>query len=127
DRARLAILSGRALADVRARVALDDVIYGGCHGLEIRGGGLAFRHPGVRATSLVTARRTLAAAADAIPGSRAEFKGLAVGLHYRRVAPSPGGDAPQLVARVRPGVPGLALLAGREGLDLGPRGPLSQG
>src|SRR5207244_4352464 len=39
DRARLAILSGRALADVRARVALDDVIYGGCHGLEIRGGG----------------------------------------------------------------------------------------
>jgi len=88
DRARLAILSGRALADVRARVALDDVIYGGCHGLEIRGGGLAFRHPRVRTASLVRARRTLVAAAEAIPGSRVEFKGLAVSLHYRHVAPA---------------------------------------
>jgi len=127
DRARLAILSGRALADVRARVALDDVIYGGCHGLEIRGGGLAFRHPGVRATSLVTARRTLAAAADAIPGSRVEFKGLAVSLHYRRVAPSRRGAVRELVTRVLRGVPGLALIAGREVFDFVPRVRWSKG
>src|SRR5439155_232429 len=31
-RARLAILSGRGLADLRARVALNGVVYGGCHG-----------------------------------------------------------------------------------------------
>src|SRR5205807_10461994 len=99
------ILSGRALADVRARVALDDVIYGGCHGLEIRGGGLAFRHPGVRAASLVTARRALAAAADAIPGSRVEFKGLAASLHYRRVPPAPRRPVRGPGTRVVPGRP----------------------
>ena len=31
-RARVAILSGRALADLRARVRLANVVYGGCHG-----------------------------------------------------------------------------------------------
>ena len=35
--ARLAILSGRRLADLRARVALGGVLYGGCHGLEMAG------------------------------------------------------------------------------------------
>src|SRR5207245_3221098 len=83
---RRSTLSGRAPADVRARVAIDHVIYGGCHGLEIQGRGLAFRHPRVRAARIVAARRTLAAGAEAIPGSRVEFKGLAVSLHYRRVA-----------------------------------------
>ncbi len=45
ERTRLAILSGRGLADLRARVALEDVVYGGCHGLEIAGRDLHFRHP----------------------------------------------------------------------------------
>ena len=121
DRARLAILSGRALADVRARVALDDVIYGGCHGLEIRGGGLAFRHPRVRTASLVRARRTLVAAAEAIPGSRVEFKGLAVSLHYRHVAPAWRRAVRELVTRVLRGVPGLTLIPGREVFDFVPR------
>src|SRR5678815_3831800 len=44
-RARVAVISGRGIEDLRARVALDDVIYAGCHGLEIEGPNLLFRHP----------------------------------------------------------------------------------
>jgi trehalose-phosphatase len=120
-RARLAILSGRALADVRARVAVGDVIYGGCHGLEIEGCGLSFRHPRVRASRIVAARRALAAGAAAIPGAHVEFKGLAVSLHYRHVAPSDHDGVRALVARVLRRVPSLALIPGREVFDLVPR------
>ena len=121
ERARLAILSGRALADVRARVAVGDVIYGGCHGLEIEGCGLSFRHPRVRASRVVAARRALAAGAAAIPGAHVEFKGLAVSLHYRHVA-LPGHDGVRaLVARVLRHVPSLALIPGHEVFDFVPR------
>lgn len=121
ERARLAILSGRALVDVRARVAVDDVIYGGCHGLEIEGCGLSFRHPRVRASRLIAARRALAAGAAAIPGAHVEFKGLAVSLHYRHVA-LPGHDGVRaLVARVLRHVPSLALIPGHEVFDFVPR------
>ena len=44
-RARVAVISGRGIEDLRARVALDDVIYAGCHGLEIEGPVLLVRHP----------------------------------------------------------------------------------
>lgn len=121
ERARLAILSGRALADVRARVAVDDVIYGGCHGLEIEGRGLSFRHPRIRASRIVAARRALAAGAAAIPGAHVEFKGLAVSLHYRHVAPSEFDGVRALAAGVLRRVPGLALIPGHEVFDFVPR------
>ena len=121
DHARLAILSGRALADVRARVAVDDVIYGGCHGLEIEGRGLRFRHSRASAARVAAARRALAAGAASIPGAHVEFKGLAVSLHYRHVA-LPGHDGVRaLVARVLRHVPSLALIPGHEVFDFVPR------
>src|SRR4029453_14811200 len=68
DRARLAILSGRGLADLRERVALDGVLYGGCHGLEISGRDLRFRHP--RAPRAGGGGGGTAAAAAAPPAPR---------------------------------------------------------
>lgn len=121
ERARLAILSGRGLADVRARVAIDNVIYGGCHGLEIEGAGLSFRHPSVHASRIVAARRALAAGAAAIPGTEIEFKGLAVSLHYRHVAPSRLDGVRAVATRVLRRVPGLALIAGHAVFDFVPR------
>ncbi len=44
-RARLAIVSSRALAHVRARVGVAGAAYAGGHGLEVEGAGLAWRHP----------------------------------------------------------------------------------
>ncbi len=121
ERTRLAILSGRALGDVRTRVGLDDVVYGGCHGLEIEGGALRFRHPHVRPSRLVAVRRRLAAGAAAIPGAHVEFKGLAVSLHYRRVAPSRRAAVRALAAGIARRTPGLTIIPGREVFDFIPR------
>lgn len=121
ERVRLAILSGRALADVRTRVALDDVVYGGCHGLEIAGAGLRFRHPRVRAATLTAPRRALAAATAAIPGAQVEFKGLALSLHYRRVPGGWRGRVRALAAEVARRRPRLAVIPGNRVFDFVPR------
>jgi trehalose-phosphatase len=120
DRARLAILSGRGLADLRARVALEHVVYGGCHGLEIAGRHLRFRHPHARAARLRAARRALTASLASIPGARVEWKGLALSLHYRRVAPDRRPDVRDLATRiVRRG--GVTLVPGHAVYDFVPR------
>lgn len=127
ERVRLAILSGRALRDVRARVGLDGVVYGGCHGLEIEGGGLRFRHPHARPARIAAARRALAAGAASIPGAHVEFKGLAVSLHYRRAAPSRREAARALAADVARRMPDLRVIRGRAVFDFVPRVRWSKG
>lgn len=83
----VAIVSGRALADLQARVGLNSLIYAGNHGLEIEGHGLQFVEPNAAALSgevqeLVTVLRK--SLAD-IPGIVIEPKGLTVSIHYREV------------------------------------------
>jgi len=87
-RARVAVISGRGLEDLRARVALDDVIYAGCHGLEIQGPSLMFRHPDALAQQamLGAVGDVLVRRAPSVSGMRVETKGLAVAVHYRHVA-----------------------------------------
>ena len=120
ERTRLAILSGRGLADLRARVALPDVVYGGCHGLEIAGRHLRFRHPGARPSYLTATRRALVASLSSIPGARLEWKGLAVSLHYRRVAPETRPRVKAIATRIVRDR-GLALVPGHEVFDFVPR------
>jgi trehalose 6-phosphate phosphatase len=83
----LAIVSGRSIADLKRRVALD-CIYVGNHGLEIEGGGLSFRHPGAEARQplLDAACADLDAAIDGTPGAFVERKGLSATVHVRLVA-----------------------------------------
>ena len=44
-RSSVAIISGRALPDLRERVRMEEIIYAGNHGLEITGPGLHFIEP----------------------------------------------------------------------------------
>jgi trehalose-phosphatase len=87
-RGSVAIISGRGLEDLRARVAIPEVIYAGCHGLEVMGPGLEFRHPDAVAqqTMLWAVGETLSRRAPTVSGMRVEAKGLAVAVHYRHVA-----------------------------------------
>jgi alpha,alpha-trehalase len=103
DRARLAILSGRGLADLRARVALDGVVYGGCHGLEIAGRRLHFRHPRAHRSGVAATERALAA------------------VHYRHVAPSRRRAVREIAEQVLRRRPDLALLKGHLVFDFLPR------
>jgi len=122
-RVRLAILSGRSLADIKARVGLGNVVYGGCHGLEIEGAGVGFRHPqaGARVSLVRTAARLLARRLDRVPGAFLERKGLTVSLHYRRVARGRRDDLLRLAARVERQVPGLKILPGKDVVEFIPQ------
>jgi len=87
-RGSVSVISGRGVEDLRARVAIPEVIYAGCHGLEVLGPGLEFRHPDALAqqSMLWAVGETLARRAPAVSGMRVEAKGLAVAVHYRHVA-----------------------------------------
>lgn len=84
----LAFISGRALADLRARVPLPDAIFAGNHGLEIRGLGL----DGERSQAAMLKPR-LAVLAERIrtvavgfTGLCIENKGLTLSVHLRHVS-----------------------------------------
>lgn len=83
-RAAVAVISGRALADVRARVGVPGVAFAGNHGLELDAPGLAALDP-----VAVAARPVLAAAADllrpvaAALGLPLQDKGLTLAIDYR--------------------------------------------
>ncbi len=93
SRARVAVLSGRGLDDLRGRVGVGGVIYGGCHGLEVQGPGVTFTHPQAAAqrTALQAVARELRLRTACIPGVRVEPKGLAVAVHYRGAPPGAVG------------------------------------
>lgn len=83
----VAVVSGRALEDVRTRTGLENVIYVGNHGLEIEAGATRFREP--HAESLRRELRSLSLqlklALAETDGLEIEDKGLTLSVHYRRV------------------------------------------
>lgn len=105
----VAILSGRDLADIRARVDIPGIWYAGSHGFELTGPD-GVRHENEAAAAFVP---TLARAAAElgrtlaqVPGVHVEHKRYAVAVHYRQVAPESVGAI----------VSATSALAHREGL-----------
>jgi len=88
-RVTVAVISGRAAADLRARVPIAGLIAAGNHGLEIAGPGFEFVDPEVARAAPVVSNlaESLAKPIQDIPGAVVEHKGLSVSVHYRRVAP----------------------------------------
>jgi len=84
----ICIVSGRALADVRQRVALDRVVYVGNHGLEIESDSIRFcqREAEALKSALQTTVDQLRRALAGIDGAEVEDKGLTASVHFRRVA-----------------------------------------
>jgi trehalose 6-phosphate phosphatase len=84
----LSIISGRAIADVRERAGLSNVIYAGNHGLEIESDTIRFREP--RAEALRRELRCvllqLKLALSDTEGLQIEDKGLTLSVHFRRVS-----------------------------------------
>lgn len=122
-RASLAVISGRALDDLAARVPIPAVLAGN-HGLEIRGPGMEFEHPEASrlAPRLAEASAALAGEVSRWPGAWVEDKRLTVTVHYRQAA---GRDqAPILLAvRRQMGRYGLTfgLRAGKKAIEIYPR------
>jgi trehalose 6-phosphate phosphatase len=86
-RFHVAVVSGRALADLRARLQGKRLFLAGNHGLEIEGPGIRYEHP--EGWQLRPELAMLAAAMTselgAIPGAWVEDKGLTLSVHCRRV------------------------------------------
>jgi trehalose-phosphatase len=123
-RAHVGIVSGRDLADLRERVAVPEAIYGGCHGLQIEGPGMSFRHPGALAKqeTLRAIGLELSVRARAVPGMYVESKHLGVAVHYRQVAPDHVKRVEMEVARVlQQGGSGFASFHGAKVIEIQPR------
>ena len=116
-RSHVAIVSGRAIADLRERVGVRSVTYAGNHGLEIEGDGLAFREPtAVGCTHVLDGlANDLDSQLVELEGAMVERKGLSLTIHVRHVHAS---SVPAVRAVVRHAVASSkanTLLAVREG------------
>jgi len=118
----LAVLSGRALADVRARVGVAGIYYAGNHGLEIVGPGLERVHPGALATlpALREAASELGRALEAVAGVQIEEKGVSLSVHYRRVAAGDRTAVRERALRIGRARPGLRCTEGKMVVELRP-------
>jgi trehalose-phosphatase len=118
----VAVVSGRDLEDVRARVGLDEIEYAGCHGFEIAGPGGSRVHAAAAA-----AAPQLGAAADmvahdtrGIPGVQLERKRYTLAVHYRRAPEARVHDVHEAVLRAQARHPALRVTEGRMVLELQP-------
>jgi trehalose-phosphatase len=96
----VAVVSGRDLEDVRARVGLDGILYAGSHGFDIAGpAGMQFRHPQGTAAlpALEGAEALLRQRLAGVDGALIERKRFSLATHYRMVA---GDDVPVVEAAV---------------------------
>jgi trehalose-phosphatase len=120
---RVAVISGRDLADVRERVAVPEAIYAGCHGLEIEGPNLSFIHPEAEAQgeAVRAIAETLTRRAGAITGMQVEPKRLSIAVHYREVTAEHRHDVESELARAiqAPGVT-LKVIHGLKAIEILP-------
>jgi trehalose 6-phosphate phosphatase len=120
---RAAIVSGRGLADARARAGLEGIAYAGNHGMEIRGPDIEEVH-----AEATAARPMLQQVLDAvkprlaaIPGSIAEDKGLTLSIHYRMVERDRVPEVQDITREAVATHAGLRLTEGKEVLEVRPR------
>jgi trehalose 6-phosphate phosphatase len=114
----VAVVSGRALADLQVLTGLaDPVVLIGSHGSEFAGG---FAEPVTAEQSelMTELDRTLSGIVDGVDGALLERKPISVAVHVRKAARP---DAEAVLAAVRSGPaewPGIHATAGKEVLEL---------
>jgi trehalose 6-phosphate phosphatase len=101
-RLTLAIISGRALGDIKEKVGISNIIYAGNHGLEIEGPQISFVSPLAVEFKPVLRRmhRELSQALGAIKGVLVEDKELTLSVHYRRVADDKSAEVRDIFERI---------------------------
>jgi alpha,alpha-trehalase len=118
----VAVISGRDLADVHARVGLPGLWYAGSHGFELTAADGSYHQNETAAASLPTIERAANGLRDQmkqIPGILVEHKRFAVAVHYRNVAPECVGE---VVAKAHQlgQQHGLRVTNGRKVIELRP-------
>ncbi|WP_254524340.1 trehalose-phosphatase [Natrinema caseinilyticum] len=125
-----AVVSGRALADVRERID-GPTVYAGNHGLELARGGSIAVHPVARkrADRIQRVCSVIETVLESVPNCRVENKRLTGTVHVRTVSKS----AEPIVRRVtrdivdRFGGDDLEISSGKRILEIGPNVPWGKG
>jgi trehalose 6-phosphate phosphatase len=125
----VAIVSGRDLPDVRARVGIADLVYAGSHGFDIEGPGLHMRHEGASELLPVldAIEADLGPALRGVDGCEIERKRFSLAVHFRRVPRERVPGVVQEVERATHAHPGLRSTAGKCVLDVQPDLPWDKG
>ncbi len=129
-RAKVAIVSGRPLAEVRRMVGVPGLAYVGNHGLEIRAGGRTWVHPEAvrRAGAVDRAVSAIEARIPDFPGVFVENKGLTASVHYRLAKPRLRGLLRDIVAEeVRRSRGRIVLSEGKKVFEIRPDVPWDKG
>lgn len=116
------VISGRDLADIRARVGLPEIWYSGSHGFELIGpDGEYYENEAALAAvpdlgrAIAGLRQTLAT----YPGVLLEHKRFAIAVHYRNAADDSVDDIGRMVADIGKAT-GLLMTTGRKVFELRP-------
>jgi trehalose-phosphatase len=123
QRCTVAVVSGRGLEDVRARVGLENLFYAGSHGFEIDGPGQERirNEKGADALpALDKAEKMLQDRLADIEGAQVERKKYSVAVHYRRVADRQAGAVEDVVNEVLKHLSGLRKGHGKKVFELQP-------
>ncbi len=123
DQCPVAILSGRGLQDVRDRVGMEALYYGGSHGFEIAGpDGLHMEQEIARQglPALEAAEATLRERLGAVQGVQVERKPFSVAIHYRNAADSAVATVEQAVDQALEAHAGLRRTQGKKIFELQP-------
>lgn len=117
------VISGRDLDDVRARVGIDGIWYGGSHGFDLAGPG-GWRHveeAGEAAIpALDAAEAELGEALGPIRGTSLERKRFSLAVHYRRAPPEAAAGVERAVDDVLGRREGLRKTSGKKVFELRP-------
>jgi len=118
----VAVVSGRELVDLAARVGVDGVSYAGNHGLELQLTGDPEIHPGARARRATVERvceRIEERTAD-VPGCTVERKGETGTVHYRQVPDDAVDDVLAAVDRIAGEAEGIEVTSGKQIREIRP-------
>lgn len=123
----VAVVSGRDLDDVARHVRIDDLIYAGSHGFDIRGPGLRTQIGEEYLGDLDEAETELQRRLGGVEGALVERKRFAIAIHTRRVAPDRKASVGDAVQGVAASFPKLRVTGGKEIHELRPNVPWDKG
>lgn len=118
----VAVVSGRDVEDVHAKVGLEGLVYAGSHGFDISGAGPTSNEQTSEAhlTALAEATTDLRKRLDDLPGLLLERKRYSLAIHVRQVAASQRAIVETAVADALAGQSLLRLMRGKEVFELQP-------
>lgn len=128
DHITLAVISGRGLLDLKAKVGIEGIIYVGNHGMEAEGippllGGVSKRLEAMEEVSKI-----LKEALGAIEGIIIEDKDLSISIHYRKADPLDEDRINIVVEEViGPHKNTLNIFHGRKVVEVRPKGAFNKG